>query len=488
MVNEFMTATEITQLRRQGKLKEALEAVEQQRRDNPGDYAIACAAAWVYYAIIKQNKDNLNEVNKNLQNIAQLQLPAKENIIYESIVWAIYNVLDSVKKQQNTLPQIKQTLTLLNQLPINRQHESYYALLNAATKQEDPQTLLTIVKWWDLNNLRQQDYQPTQYNGEQLMPLAEKTYYAQAKAILNNTNDTVITVYLPLLIQRQQKHPQYTYLTYYITKMQNKIGLHQQALETLKPFAKKKNSEFWIWTLIAEMQDNEDDKMPYYCKALTCHTKDEMAINMNRTIGQYMLQNQQTQTGKYLIEKAVATYRRHPEWKIPQELIHLLNSAEYQQIQPQLNTQYIQQQAQKAEEYLYGQLTTTKAIIYNINTEKSIIDIITENQQTKNIRTNRKNKYTIGQLISITHPAENTGKKINALQITPINEPDNNLFYKPFSGKIKIINDQCGFVENIYIPQHLLTNLTYGETIQGIAHRSYDRKKDSLTWQALKIK
>lgn len=485
-----MTTNEINQLRKSGHLNDALREVEVLRANSPKDLWVARTAAWVYLDLMSRESERADicQTISYIHMLNQLQLPPNEYIIFHKLIWNIATLLRNMSEKPINMTALLEMLDLLSVMPLNRQDESYYALLSAALKIKDTTATMYFIKWWDLNNLRPEDFKPRLYNNEKQMPLAEKAYYAQCKSIIATQNSNVISHYLPILTERATKYKQYQYLPYYQAQMLLFVGDNYRAKEVLKPFARQNDNSFWVWQLLGDMQNTTADKMPFYCRTILCKSPNQMLVKAWTNIGLFFFENERPALGKYLIENAIRTYSENG-WKIPYQLQQIANSTIYQETRAFFDKPFLQEQALIAEEYLYGEMKTYTVMVLHYNAEKHLVSCLTESMQRIFFFLSHKNKdcYREGMLLSITTNAQKIEDKIKVHAITILQNNDNPHFYQTFEGRIYISPSGFGKVKDIFVPPELAAGLSNKAQVSGIAIRSYDRKKECYGWRAIAI-
>lgn len=288
--------------------------------------------------------------------------------------------------------------------------------------------------WCGWEHLMPNDFKPflTQ-SGQKILAQAEKICIRMANYLLDNKLHDEIPAFIPRLTKLYNEHPEYTYPPYYLTLLYIELGQLDSARETLMPFIRKKSRDFWVWQLMAQVQEQPEAKLACYCKALLCGSrKEEMLVKLYAEAANAFLQNGRLPLAKWLIDQ-VCAIRRKMNWHISHELINLTRQAWYRSIIAAKDEAYIQEQAQKAEILVLGHV-----------------------QKPKN------------------------------------NRQSSNDTAKPFSGKLKKTPKGFGFVRDthlgdIYIPARLAEKLTDGALVCGKAQEKLDTKKNKMGYAAIKI-
>lgn len=489
---KMKTIADITYLRQSGQLDEALAEVEILREANPRDYSVACCAAWVYISLMKQHAhySRCHLFYTYLRKMKALNLPIdRETILYENVLWAIRQLLaDCVQNANSEKDDLADLIAILQDFPVNTTGEAYHSLLSTAIKIKNWPTLPEFVDWWNLDNLRAQDYKKTEYNGVALMSVAEATYNALCRCLLVCDDEDKILDFTKMLSLVIAAHPEYQYLPYYNAKLLFKIGKIEQAIEALKPFARKKASDFWVWQLLGDEVNDDAEKMKFYCKAALCKGKDEMLVKMREQVGLYLIQHGKREMGKCLIEKVIDTRRminKAPSYTIQD----LIREPWWNATQANWDEAFAQEQATLAEEFLFGKLNTYEVLVTYVNTQKGAISFLTEQRQEGFFMEHSKRIHSIKKNDILRFHAQEISQsgstKVRRWEVS--GEPNEQLC-KTVTGILRKCKGGYGFVDKVFVNAALAKAYDDAAIVEVKAVLSYDRKKGTLGWSAIAIK
>ena len=84
-----MSFKEITQLRKEGKLEEALTFAQEDYNKEPENIWNKRSLSWVYYEFAKKaaTEGNINSFLENVQKIKDLQMPSEEKMVFNTLIW-----------------------------------------------------------------------------------------------------------------------------------------------------------------------------------------------------------------------------------------------------------------------------------------------------------------------------------------------------------------------------------------------------------------
>ncbi len=129
-----------------------------------------------------------------------------------------------------------------------------------------------FVEWWGIENLMPEDYlSEVMPDGKSSMALAEQVAIAYARKLTEApVVKEKIEAFMPVLDQLIHDHPEYQYPPYYKGKLLLAIGDKENVFSAFLPFARKKQTEFWIWDMLAETFLKTDIRYAAcLCRALT---------------------------------------------------------------------------------------------------------------------------------------------------------------------------------------------------------------------------
>ena len=307
-----MTPNDITQLRKSGKTGEAYVAARQLLAGQPRDINAAKALAWVLCDMMKANAtyNNRYRFSENLNELLALALPYRDaEFIYETVLHRIAALMyDTANVSTLDYAWLDGIADSIKGIPFNTGSDAYHRLLTSAVKIDNWYGLVRFIKWWNLSNLTDADYEErVNSKGDKYMGVAEAAYTAVSRAMLLSNDNSLILRYIERLDGIIEAHPRYSFLPYYKARLLIKAGERQKALDTLKTFAVSKARDFWVWELLAETADSADDKLMYYCKALTCRNKDEMLVRLREKAGLFLAAQGHYPAAKLCLEQVIST-------------------------------------------------------------------------------------------------------------------------------------------------------------------------------------
>jgi len=498
-----MIAQEVTELRKEGKLKEAYEMGVMAVTEEPDNIWNKRALAWVYFELLKNaiEKEEFKKAPQILSLINKLEMPDAESMFFENIAWKVGVILFRLKKQKNVDYKIvNQIFDAIKSFPFPKPSEPYTFLYKSFHQHNQSwNNYLIFAEWWDFTNFRQEDYSKEELdNGRRIMSIVEQAYIAYSKNLLAGISSNSFHVdyeqkikeFLPRISLIIEDYPEYQYPIYYKAKLLHAIGDEQKALESLLPFAREKNSEFWVWSLLSEIVSDNDLQLACLSKALSCNADPEYVVKVRETLASKLIDIDLLQEAKTEIEQ-VLKIREHKDWKKSESLKNWINSEWYPKTEvKKSNAEFYEQWTPKTEELLYHDIEPVQVIVDYVNEEKRILNFIDEERNTGFFSFgNKLDEVSTGDLLNIRF-RDKDGDYHAIYTAEKIPNAANSSLLKSFSGECKIITGKnFGFVEDIFIVPELVDihGLINGQHITGKAMPSYDEKKNQWGWIVLEI-
>ncbi|MFZ4412013.1 MAG: DUF7017 domain-containing protein [Bacteroidales bacterium] len=348
-----MSSKEIFGLRRDGNLIAAYKFAKIDLLSTPDDEWIKKAFSWVLIDYIKLATEKFEfEKFENYSNeLFALNLSIEEKLLYENYSWIVYKWLLKLNELTNDIEGKVKQIDNDNKLTVNI--NSVFSFIKKI-KLEKPNKLYSVLyritiklfpdwetlDWFGLNFFIKEDYFPFTTKDDEIFPsLVERAFIIYAKKILkgentnklmnNNYIDNVedynviinqdrINKFLPHLDEIIEKHPEYTNLPLYKVKLL--LAKHEEKEDILNffiPFARKNKDEFWVWYVMADLfNENDNRKLACLCKSSTCNVKDDFLIKTHHKIAVLLIDIKLYQEANIEI-KTISHISKINGWSIP---------------------------------------------------------------------------------------------------------------------------------------------------------------------------
>ena len=321
------TIKEITTMCKAGRIQEAYDLAKSDIELNPNDIWAQRGMGWALYYLIRKDAENgqydqlLARIGE-LQSLDQLNL-SNDALIFENVIfWVGYFVKKYVTPTGINSPARLSTLFAKFKDYTFTPSKGYSFMLESFIKCDAWQEMLDFFEWWNLNNLRPEDYQPVEIaKGRSIMSVAERAYIAKSKALIRMKDLGLIEEFLPEMDELMNSHPKMTYPGYFYGKLLLTLGsTPEDALRVIVPFARKKASEFWVWQLLSDVFTNDQEKqLACLLRAVHCKTQESFLGKVRIKLADLFIRRNELPQAKFQIDKVTQCYLSHG-WHLPHEI------------------------------------------------------------------------------------------------------------------------------------------------------------------------
>ena len=496
MNNSFQN---IMKLRKSGKLSEALEKANQALDNQPDDIWNKRAIAWVYYDFMKKEWQNKNFDNfiSWLDKLLELDLPEEEKMVFDTTLILLNKwVYFLLKQKEKDYSKINLLFEKVKKFNISKNEESYFYILKAfhkSYKNHKPDKYIEFIDWWGIENFREEDYLPTEYNDRKIMSIVEQVYIAYSKALLSNAQKykSKIPGFIKKLDELIKEHPEYKYPPYYKAKFLLLTNEKEKFLDIFIPFVKKNKNVSWVWDVLADGFDDIDKKIACLSKAMLLNNSGQYLVKVRKKLADLFIQKGMYAEAKTEIKKFISTYKKEG-WKIPFDVDFFYLTQDWYLNTPekQDNRDLYYKYQNLADDIIYADIPKKLIVVEYINRKKNIINFIGDNFTHGFFKYNKKTyNPRIGDILQVRLKkiGEEGFYKLLTMNIMPEDTPFDAI--KVVEGDLIIHRKGFGFLDDTFVPPQLIKaqNLTHGQFLTAKALLSYNKKKDSWNWKVVKI-
>jgi len=501
-----MPAKEIKELRQAGKLEEALNLAKAELASQPDNIWTKRNISWVYYDYLKQNAtpELFDSFLSWLSEIQNLNLPAEEKMLFDHLSWQIGTIVFKTFNSESAhFGKMVRLFEITKSFPYTKPSEGYSFLFKAFHRAlKGTPNYIEFAEWWDFSNFRPEDFEKEKMpNGKEIMAIAEQGYIAYARHLLETKTEhgemgfekEKAESFLPMLTRIVENYPQFQYPAYFQAKLLLAIGDREDMLSALLPFAKKKKNDFWVWEILSEaFPDDEEKIFGLYCKALSCHSPEEMLINLRQKMAVLFIKRQLYNEARTEIELLV-TARKEKGYRIPQEVIQWQSQDWYLRATASKNNMnYYAQYFEFAEGFLFGDVPEEKAIVEFVNKERKILNFIVSETKHGFFKYERFLKnVSIGDVLKVRFQSgTNEGLYLVHTVSKITDENFRSQFFKAVGGPVRISEGKAfGFLDNVFIHPSLVTKhkLVNGVYLSGQAIKTYNQEKKQWGWKLISL-
>jgi len=499
-----MPAREIKELRQAGKLEEALTMAKAELLLEPENIWTKRNISWVYYDYLKQNSspEHIDIFIYWLNEIKNLQLPVDETMLFEHLSWQIgkmaFNILKiNPNDQKNGIL----LFDAIQSFHFVKPSEGYTFLFKALHKMlKETDIFLKFADWWDLKSFRPEDFQKEKMpNGKEVMALAEQAYITYAKHLLPKQTyfgDIIFDkekalAFLPLLSDIVDNYPHFQYPAYFKAKLLLALGNKDNIFESLLPFARKKQNDFWVWEILAEAFSNEPNNVfACYCKALSCNSPEEMLVSLRQKMAGLLIAKKLYNEAKTEIEILVNARFEHG-YKLPNEVANWQSEEWYKNaIVQKSNFVFYKQYTPIAESLLFSDTQEETVIVEFVNSDKKMLNFIASESKFGYFKFDRFFKdVKVGDILKVRFQGGSNEGIYHIYTAIKVNDDTfKKQFIKEVTGTVKIPSGKSfGFLDDVFIHPSLVSRmkLTDGFQIKGNALKSYNKDKKQWSWKLI---
>lgn len=493
-----MSFSEVKNLRKAGSIDEAFAMAQADLNADPENIWHKRSIAWVYFDQLKAAAlaEDFDSFEQTMHAIATVGLPAEEHMFWEQLCWQIGKMAFAVQKvAQVDYSFLDRLFQHVVGLPLPKPTTPYSYLLKAFQKSNKVWSpYQAFIEWWGIENLMPEDYlSDVMPDGKKTMALAEQVAIAYARKLTEAPiSREKIEAFLPVLDQLIHDHPEYQYPPYYKGKLLLAIGDNEHVFSAFLPFARKKQTEFWIWDMLAETFPQTDVRyVACLCRALQCRAEPHFLGKVRTKLAVWLLANQYPKEAKTEIDAFISVYQGEG-WKLRPEIQSWIKEDWYQQTTALPDNRALYQQFQDlADEILFGDVTEEVIVVDFVNRDKGVLYFVGEKGKHGGLKYGKRLKnIRIGDLVFARFSEESRDGMYRAytLQLAP--EETASKLKRNFEGLVAIRSGQpFGFVDQVFVEPDMVqkNNLLDGQALKGVCILSWNKKREAMTWKAISL-
>lgn len=491
------TAKDVTDLRKQGQLNEAFGLATELLVAEPDNVWTKRAMGWVRYERLKavaKSKASDEFVQEWVALSALVAAnPADETMLTNQATWQVIIHLFTVAETSQANDVLNTIFASVQQWLFEKPSDLHSALLRAVLKAGKSWSgLFSFLTWWGLSNLRSEDYLPGLTNeGKKMMSLAEQVYIAYAKQVILHPEPAIVRALIADLETLHEQHPEYQYPSYYQAKLLVATGSKEEAMAKLLPFARRKQGEFWLWDLLAELYRDESEKaIACLCRAVSCPlAQEKFLVNARNSLARKL--NEGGRINEALTELTKSIEARKAEgWRVADTL-----TAEMEKLQTKGavvlsdNKALYRQYRPLTDELLYVDVPEQIGVVTYLNTDKKVAHFNVSRKVSSHFKYEGSMACVKpGDFVAV-RLEERIGKEGKfwvplSAKLTDVLPSDE--VFKLFSGPVSIPNGKdFGFIDDIFLNPALLKKCENGAVFSGSALWVFDKLKNRDSWKII---
>lgn len=501
-----MTVPEIKRLQSAGQYETAYNEYRillTQYPDNPRlrSDAAWCLKSWVQDAAGRRDVDTFVKAFGELPSLklGQIGFGSMAN----RFAWDIKTLFDSLKNQPDLLFHAADRIfEILPKLTFKKPDKTYTLIADTFLKVKDAQKRIwprfgEFIEWFGFDNFLPEDYEKIQLANGKSMPSVVERIYGSYYKVLKERIDAgdidcpAVEKFIDRLTYASE-HYNYSNILYHKAMLLIALGRKDDALETVRPFVRRKQSEFWVWKTLAEISDDPEIKLSCYCRALMCDTDPKFLGRVRVATALLMHDFGYDGNARCEIRALVKVYQDNG-WGIPAEARRIANQEWYQQADaPESNDDFYRANLEKSEEFLFIDIPEIPVLVTYFNKEKHMCSFVTGDRRHGFFSAKKiKRRFNANDVLLVRFDGgiqENKPSKVVSLKAVEDTTPYYGKLFQVFRGFLRIRQgNKFGFVGDVYVSPGLAAPFSDFSEVTGTAAISYDRKKDRWSWSAIEI-
>lgn len=503
-----MTIKEITQLRNEGKLEEAYTECKRLLLQDVTNKDLRITMAWCLKSVVDDaaKKQDADRVIGGLEQLSELHLgEIGERVMANRFIWNIKVLFDALKCHPDRLSlvadRVFDILSRLDFLCPDKYYSMMADLFLQVNKLKAPWgRFMEFVDWLGWDNLRPEDYSKVvSQNGKNYLSLAERLYYAYAKALLtkaeqNNVDVLKIEQFADRLISEGKSHPEYQFVDYYKARLLLALGRPDEALLAIRPFVKNKPNDFWVWDLLADITDDEETKLSCYIRALSDRVDPKFLVRLRFKTANLMHTLGFDGNARREIREMHKVYLENG-WNMPREAIEMARQEWYQSaVAPESNRDFYKKHLVKSDAFLYTGTPEIPILIAYVNKDKQVCNFLTDKRERgffsyRHLRCEIQENAVYMVRLDRAILDGKMSKLLTCRSVDDV-EPFMGIFFSSVEGQLQVRDSNMfGFVNDVYIDKQFLSaGLQNGDVVCGTAVLAFNSKKQTWSWRAILLK
>lgn len=282
------TISEISRLCKNGDIDKARDLAMADVENYPQYPWPLANFGWVLYYQIKNDMTtaaNRQKVMETIADFCNLAIPVRDNeVLFTNVIFIIarfvhLNLPETNPDSEYLFAAIFSRLKTIAIFPCIG--ASY--LLDRALKYKAWPQLKEFIEWWNIDNLRQEDFEPVKIStGKSIMSLAERVHNAYTKCLIKTHDEDKIHNFIPRIESLINNHPEMQYPCYcYVLLLKEIHSDKETILKTFLPFARKKISDAWVWEKLGDLFcDNPEMQIACLLRAISCQNDESFLVNI----------------------------------------------------------------------------------------------------------------------------------------------------------------------------------------------------------------
>ena len=500
-----MPGIEIKRLRQEGNLGEALKMAKAEYEAAPTDEWAKRNLAWVYDNYCKKyaEEGNFQTFDDTVCALLELGVNESEPMLINSMGWRFRGMISSVDKIEDESERVlalDRLFELVRQFNFEKPSDTYSVIFKAFLKHKEIWSAFkNFCEWWNFDNFRKEDYVcevlPTGKKGA--FSLVERAYMAYSKCLLKKNPKDIegIKAFVPKLETLSEMHPEMDYPGYFAGKLMLALNEKGNIVATIRPFLRKKKSEFWAWQLLAEAveEDNKDLYLACLLRAVQCKTKGDYLVNIRLRLVKELANRQAYYHAVQQLRKYGKTkLANNPNWQPSGEVRVFFEQMWYKQRESYQSEPYPLDYMELTNNVLFGDMPEQNCVVSFVNSDKQIVNVVYGKEKEGFFKYESSLQPEVGMRLSIRVQEISQDGFMKVLSARECTDDANvcSEYYKEIEGIViynerkQIYSFKSGSIICFIPPQYVEKNsIMKGQEFRATILYSYNKKKNMWLWK-----
>jgi hypothetical protein len=496
----------IIELRRSGNLDSALDLALSEWRSKPDDIWTRRNLAWVYADIITEstNTGTLESFISALEGLREISLPVEERMVFESICWRVGKFCFKLSKHDRSSIKSSTLFDSIRALPFPKPSKAYSFLFKAIHgRLRHSQHYLEFADWWDFRNFMEGDHERSVIpSGKELMSLVEQAYLYYSQCLLhgNPINEDEapikdrIALFLPKIEAIHDKHPEYVFLPYQISKLHLALGNSRKAMENMIPFARENRSNHWAWKILYECNAQRPElQFALLCRSVQVPAPEAVKMTSRLKLADILIEMGRYDEARTEVDILIRNQQNNKIRNI-RSLLRYTNEQWYRNARVLYsNDTLYNSQSLLSDEFIEGGSNRHSIFVEFVNPRRKLLYFIAEGEIAGFFRYDRVvSSISKGDMLDARFKGRIRKGMNQVYSISKISDEEASKAYKrKVEGVIRVSSSTfSGTIDDVYVNRSMIrgARLYDGCLVEGIAIRSFLNPDRRYQWKMMEIK
>lgn len=264
---------------------------------------------------------------------------------------------------------------------------------------------------------------------------------------------------------------------------------YDKARELVIPILRKKQSESWAWGALASTyrEGDPDAAVCLYSQGVNCAREDSYALPLLKALVLLLNSKGLNAEASMCLKRSIACYESNG-WKIKDDFQKLMAAPWYDHNIDinQLNSR-LKQFSNDANNYLHGKTVTKVGLVVAIHQSNKGCNVYLAPKNIISVPmfAIKGRKPEAGEYLEIETAEDNIDGDIISATISKAVAMQG---IDTLSGELRVTDKGFGFVDNIFIPAHLISENMKDQSVEILCYSDLDKKKGVLGKKAATVK